>query len=249
MTTLNFWAKNLDGKTIKKDIPDFHYKELNELASLVRSKIAAEQENLERDQQFVHYASHELRTPITVISQNIEVLKKIMPMASNRADEMKKKAVQRLGRASDNITALIETLLWVNRKTTDDLPEENIRLDELIKEVFENLKYLLEGKKIKTIFETLPTTIKAPEAPLRIVLGNLIRNAFIHTMNGEIIIHQCSNTIIITNENLEHSNTNQLGFGFGLSLTSKLIQKMNWSYQNEPGPRGHKVTVSIDSED
>lgn len=249
MAALNIWANHLDGETVKNEMPDFYFRELNKMASFLMEKISEEHDRMRRDQQFLHYASHELRTPITIISQNIEVLKKLTPIDTEHARMMREKAVKRLGRASDNMGALIETLLWMGRKTTDDLPRKEIRIDSLIEEIVKNLAFLLKGKQIKVNLDTIPTSIFVAETPLRIVLANLIRNAFYHTSNGSVTIHQAADVVTITNEDLENDNNSNLGFGFGLSLTSKLVRKMDWSYRNKAGPKGHTVSIGIKQSD
>lgn len=246
MFALSLWTKNLDKEKIENDIPDFHYQELNELASLLREKFTAEQENMKREQEFLHNASHELRTPITIISQNIEVLNKVHSIDTKQARMMENKAVKRLGRAANNISALMETLLWIGSKKTIDLPRKEIQLDRFLNEMIESLAFLLKGKHIKLDIQTSPAVINVPEAPLRIILANLIRNAFHHTSGGTVIIHQTAGVISIINDDIENNNKDNLGFGFGLSLTAKLIDKMDWSYQNEARPGGHKVIIRLD---
>ncbi|WDP92760.1 MAG: HAMP domain-containing histidine kinase [Desulfobacter sp.] len=248
MAALSFWAKGLDKQRVSEDLPDFYYRELNELAALIREKIGAEQERIERDRQFLHYASHELRTPVTVIAQNIEVLKKAGGLNTDRAREMEKNALKRLSRAADNMGTLMETLLWMGRKTTGDLPRKEIQLDLVLNEIVESLKYLLEGKEVRLDLNTSPVVIGAPEAPLRIVLSNLVRNAFLHTSRGSVAVTQSGNVVTIINLETDgggDGGSGSPGFGFGLSLTSKLISKMDWSWQNEHGPAGHKAVLCI----
>lgn len=159
---------------------------------------------------------------------------------------MENKAVKRLGRAANNISALMETLLWIGSKKTIDLPRKEIQLDRFLNEMIESLAFLLKGKHIKLDIQTSPAVINVPEAPLRIILANLIRNAFHHTSGGTVIIHQTAGVISIINDDIENNNKDNLGFGFGLSLTAKLIDKMDWSYQNEARPGGHKVIIRLD---
>lgn len=245
MASLNQWANQLDIDTIKQAIPDFYYRELNDLAFLLCEKIAAEQQQLEKDQQFLHFASHELRTPITIISQNIEVLEKIRFMDTEKARTMETNAIKRLGRASENMGELIETLLWVGRGTVDDLPEEKIRLDLLIEDLAHSLNFLLKGKEIKVTLDIRPTTVSVAETPLRIVLSNLIRNAYHHSAGGKISIKQNQGQITITNSCSDSPCSPDSSFGFGLHLTSKLVRKMRWTYLHQTSSTEHSVTVNI----
>lgn len=228
ITGLNDWAQHLDRYTVKEKIPDFSFVELNELATLLHGKIAAEHEQLERGLQFVHHASHELRTPVTAISQNVEVLNRVLPLDTTRSKAMAQRALMRLGRATENIGSLIETLLWVGRDSSNPPQSSEIRIDRLVRQIVRNLAFLLKGKGIKVKLETCPGVVFAPEAPLRIVLTNLIRNAFQHTSEGTVLIRLEKGGVSISNS--ETACANALGFGFGLDLTRRLVGRMNWSY-------------------
>jgi signal transduction histidine kinase len=71
--SLKNWAKSLNQDNIKKPLPDFTYNELNVLASLIQDSLTSAQKSLNREQHFLSYASHELRTPISVIRSNVDL--------------------------------------------------------------------------------------------------------------------------------------------------------------------------------
>lgn len=75
--SLRGWAKSLNQKNLQNTPPDFTYNELNTLATLIRSSLLSAHESLEREQRFLSYASHELRTPISVIRSNVELLNRL----------------------------------------------------------------------------------------------------------------------------------------------------------------------------
>lgn len=242
MFDLNKWTKTI-GTTLNDPIPDFLYTELNELASLIHASMILEQKNIEKDRQFLQFASHELRTPITIIAQNIEILKRIATLDTMKARHMETKAVNRLERASCNMKNTIETLLWMGREDTNNLPVTPVRLDLLIDEVTENLLYLLKDKDVKIDVSVSPITLNVVEPLLHIILENLVRNAFFHTSSGVIKIHQRDETISIVNDFKEDENMS--GFGFGLKIASSLVDKMNWKYKNESFPGRHRVILSL----
>ena len=244
------WTKNLDNKQLSQPIPDFHYSELNNLASIVQSSLYSVQDSLEREQQFLGYASHELRTPIAITRTNTELLRKMID--KDIGVEKQLQVLDRLERASINMTDLTETLLWLNRKTELSIPLSSISIGLLTKQLLEELTYLLNGKSVEINIKTDETTQLLPEALCRIVINNLIRNALQHSTEGSIEITQSDHYLSIKNE--EHSDLNkqsssggnirnELGFGLGLELTERLVKQYNWQYINTSTEYGHYVEI------
>lgn len=244
------WTKNLDNKQLSQPIPDFHYSELNNLASIVQSSLYSVQDSLEREQQFLGYASHELRTPIAITRTNTELLRKMID--KDIGVEKQLQVLDRLERASINMTDLTETLLWLNRKTALSIPLSSISIGLLTKQLLEELTYLLNGKSVEINIKTDETTQLLPEALCRIVINNLIRNALQHSTEGSIEITQSGHYLSIKNQ--EHSDLNkqsssggnirnELGFGLGLELTERLVKQYNWQYINTSTEYGHYVEI------
>jgi len=74
--SLQDWAKNINIDDLKDPIPNFKYKELNDLAGIIHNSLGKVSKTLEREQEFLRYASHELRTPIAIIRSNSSILLK-----------------------------------------------------------------------------------------------------------------------------------------------------------------------------
>lgn len=246
IVALNAWANRLEGDSVKDVIPDFSYRELNELALLLQDKVAAEHYRLETDRQFLNYTSHELRTPITIIGHNVELLEKILSQDDNQPRTLEKEAVNRLKRAVDNMGALMETLLWLGRNTNLELACEEIRLDRLLAETVENLRFLINGREIEISLDTESAILLIPKIPLEIILANLVRNAFHHTPMGRVSIIQKACSVTITNTMDGWETGSGQGTGFGLNLTAKLIKKMGWCYQSKKGLSEYTVSVVIE---
>ena len=239
---LMVWTKKLDKKQLTQTIPDFHYSELNSLAKIVQSSLQSVQESLDREQQFLGYASHELRTPIAVSRTNTELLRKMI--AKGVSVEKQLQVIDRIERAAFNMTDLTETLLWLNRNTDKAIPIQNVSIGGLTQQLFEELTYLLNGKDVEVIIETDQTTYQLPESLCRIIINNLIRNAFQHTVEGQISITQKENSLIIENQKLqEGQGLNELGFGLGLELTERIVKQYQWQYKNVPSENGHFVEI------
>lgn len=239
---LKDWAKGLDNKQLSKPIPDFHYSELNTLARLIKKSLNSLQDSLERERTFLGYASHELRTPIAVSRSNSELLKKLI---ENKKDPKKQlEVVARILRASLTMTDLTETLLWLNRREGKELTTTRLQLGTLTKQLVSDLTYLTQGKAIRLEVETDNALCELPEGACRIIISNLIRNAFQHTMQGHVSIKQTGEQFLITNINDSANTSNaNLGFGLGLELTKRIIQQYGWQYKSTEMLGGKNVLV------
>jgi signal transduction histidine kinase len=130
----------------------------------------------------------------------------------------------------------------------EDLSRQSIALDEITEQLVDESRYLLTDKMISVSVATqLNSIIVQPEHPVRIVLGNLIRNAFQHTQQGEITIIQTNNTITIINQHDDgdYYRSNELGFGLGLQLTSQLTEKLGWGYSISNDQQQYRVVISF----
>ncbi len=242
------WTRGLTPATIKGDHPDFRYPELNHLATIIIDSFTSVQQSLDREHRFLRHTSHELRTPISVIRNNMELLRKLRSDAHQSGpqnDELQQSALERLDRASLTMKHLTETLLWLSRESVDDLPSKPVSLDWMILQLTEEMNYLLIGKPVSTNIKTQPHTQHLPEIAVRIVVGNLIRNAYQHCLEGSVQITQQGPKIEIVNPREERANSSDLGFGLGLDLTEQLCQKLGWSYKSGISDQHHYASVTF----
>ena len=241
---LREWAKSLDKNKLKQPVPNFQYSELNSLADIVQSSLSSVQSSLDREKQFLGYASHELRTPIAVTRTNTELLRK---MISKEVDKTRQEEVlERIERAAFTMTDLTETLLWLNRHEDKSLPTTTISFGKLVTQIKHELFYVLHGKQVDVSLESDDTKLELPLGLCRIVITNLIRNAFQHTNHGKVVIKQIGTVLEIDNYNFSENEPEQeLGFGLGLELTERLISQYGWYYENQPTLSGRFVLIKF----
>jgi len=235
ISALGNWARGLNEQTLKDPAPNFSYPELNDFAELVRSSLSSAQLGLEREHRFLRHTSHELRTPISVVRNNVELLHKLQDASQQQVDLRQLQAIERIDRASQTMLHLTETLLWLSRDNMESLPAKPVQLDALVQELVEQMRYLLRGKDVDVKLKTDPYSMPLAEAPARIVLGNLIRNAFQHSNEGEVKILQLHNCVRVSNtvSPVDDPDKEDLGFGLGLQLTTQLTSKLGWRYNNQ----------------
>ncbi|MBU2978165.1 HAMP domain-containing sensor histidine kinase [Alteromonas sp. C1M14] len=243
---LRQWAKTLDENTLSKPTPNFKYQELNELAEIVHASLQDVRKTLTREREFVSHASHELRTPIAVIRSSVELLHKFQ----EKGPGMGGNAIRRIEHASHTMTNLTETLLWLGRNDTDNLISKTIQPGALLTELVDELGYLLTGKQVTINIDTDNTEISLPATATRIVLGNLIRNAFQHTQQGSVQIIQSGTEIrIINDDELGDDDTptdnEHSGYGLGLQLVHRITKKLGWGYQQAFTATGCQVKIVL----
>lgn len=225
------WTSALEPDSLKADPPDFTYPELNNLAQLIRKSLSSVQESLDREHRFLRHTSHELRTPISTFRNNVELLRKLQS-SNQHLSEQEAQVIDRLDRSSLTMKHLTETLLWLSRDSAQAPPTHEVALHELIAQLTSEVEYLLQDKPVEVVLDTDPCTLVLPETVVRIVAGNLIRNAFQHSWKGTVTIRQCGATIEISNPYEPTPGNDDLGFGLGLNLTEQLCTKLNWRYSN-----------------
>jgi signal transduction histidine kinase len=244
ITAINQWAKHLNEHNLDKPIPDFVYPELNDFAKLVHQSLFTAKAGIEREEQLLRQTSHELRTPISVIRNNVELARKIQ--LKSHSQEVDECILDRIDRASLTMKQMTETLLWLNKEELSELSKQPVKLDVVVKDVVEQLAYLLQGKKVTLKVSLEPVTLALPQAATCIVIGNLIRNAFQHTQEGDVEILLTGSTLTIMNrEATSRKIQTDLGFGLGLKLTEQLTQKLNWPCVSEVTDSSYRVVLDV----
>ncbi len=240
---LSFWASNLSEKNIAEDRPNFRYQELNNLAQLIQNSLLSVRNALDREQELLRNCSHELRTPIAVISNNLELIQRLHPEKKPVEDQ----AFARMQRATKTMTDLTDTLLRLSQNETMMVELEPVEINVLIEQLSDQLCYLLTGKEV-VVNKTLPsTTLQLPKLAAQILLNNLIRNAYQHTLSGKIDIVINGNQIEIINDiqQCDISQPNEAGYGLGLKLCKKLADCYHWKLDIINDEHLHQVTVTF----
>ena len=242
---LAHWADSLDPEGLRRP-PDFRFRELNTVAARLGDAFERLSERLSEEQRFLRHASHELRAPLAVISGNIEILQKIN--GPERQGEPQGEALARLRAAMLDMQQLTETLLWLHRPADRPLHPEPVELGELVRNLVEENRYLLHGKAVDVAVTGTASLIVAPATPCRIVIANLVRNAFQYTHAGRIELHIGASQITIHNANETKVDRNpaagdDYGFGLGLKLVEQICARLDWTLSWTPSATGRSTTV------
>ncbi|MEE4695201.1 HAMP domain-containing sensor histidine kinase [Pseudomonas alliivorans] len=239
--------KQLDPERPAQRLP-VHYvqQELQEIASGINAHLERVEQFMARERSLLDQASHEFRTPIAVISGALDVLgRQALPASATPP-------LQRMRATVENLTEIMVALLFLSREPKVARADDPIELDRLLPELIRDHEHLLDGKPVRFaihIHETL--TLLAPEAMLRIAIGNLLRNAAENTYDGTIAVRLKNGTVSVTDSGegfdtaeasrrylsmVRQSTKAGTGKGLGLFLVRRICDRFHWRLTLESMP-------------
>ena len=150
------------------------------LARAINVMLDEEQAVEDHLRRFVADASHELRTPVTVIQGVAELWRKGALADPGAIDD----ALRRVGQESARMAALVEDLLLLARLDEGrPLGDDSIDLSQLARDVLDDLSAMYPSHhSLDEIDDAVTTT--GDSIRLRQVLSNLLVNAYVHTPSG-----------------------------------------------------------------
>ena len=208
--------------------------EVGVLASTIEKTLERISAFVARERYFTSSASHELRTPITVITGALELLEQSELSAADV------KALDRVRRATLDMKTTIEMFLCLARETDDGLYHEQFLVMPLVSNAIDLQRHLLSRKLVEVEIAQLanPSVCGHPQA-FAIAVNNLVRNAFEHTLAGQgpVKIRIEEHELLVTNQlssdtDQQHSPTeaSSHGYGLGLGIVQRLCERNGWSF-------------------
>lgn len=136
-----------------------------------------------RERAFTTDASHELRTPVGVVMGAVEVLKQ-----QGQLDEVQERALARIERAGTDMEGLIYSLMSLARERDGEQSPDRMdcQLLDIVDTALADLYPLRQHKKLTISVRGEAASVQADCRLLKVVVANLIRNAFVFTRTGEV---------------------------------------------------------------
>ncbi len=222
--------------------------EMRIIADAFNDYVQRSERYVERERAFINSASHELRTPIAVISGAARLASDHEGVPPAAREQM-----QRVLRNARQIEQLL-SLLLVLAKDPHRLAaiSDEIALDELLPEIVEDHRPLAEGKDLRVRVDALPSArVVAPVSIVQAAIGNLLRNAIEHSDRGEVQVQIEGSTVVITDpgHGMSPEEISRLyarlargesrdGGGIGLDLIARLCEHLGWRLDIDPSPAG-----------
>jgi len=230
--------------------------EVGVLAKALEQAMRRVETFIEREHRFSRYASHELRTPVTIIKGAVVLLKRKISYA-NEEDPIWR-PLQRIERSVTNMENIIEMLLWLSREDMTVDQNQNFEVVPVAQETIEQNRYLIGNKSVNIDFIPEDEPQLAIPTPLfQIALTNLIRNAIQHTPSGKVCVIIKDDRVIVsdTGRGMEPDDLKLVtqshirgdckkGFGLGLTIVKRLCDRLGWKLEIE-SETGRGTTVQL----
>lgn len=224
----------LDPQNLSSD-PDG---DVETLARALHGYASRIEEFVERERNFTRDASHELRSPLTVMKVAADVLleEELSPFAQ--------RAILRIKRSVREMEAMIEAFLILARESDTGLPQEDFIVNDAVRDEIERAQPLLEGKPVTLSLDEQATfALHAPPKVFAAMIGNLIRNACLYTEAGKVRVVIGADFVRIEDSGIGMSEdelaqafrpyfrgnrSTRGGHGVGLTLVRRLSDRFGW---------------------
>lgn len=220
-------------------LPGDGHNEIWVLASAIKGFAERINAFVERERNFTRDASHELRSPLTVIKMATELL-----LNDASLNESARRSVLRIERYVKEMEDLVEMFLLLAREPNYGLPAESVCVNEIVEDELERAR-LLAGDKPIAVSHTADfrLTVAGPRKVLSVLVGNLLRNAFSYTDAGRVAVHVGLRELLIEDSGIGiperavkeifrpffRGDVRQRGgHGVGLSIVKRLSDRFDW---------------------
>jgi len=224
--------------------------EVGQLAMALDSYAERLHHLVERDREFNADVSHELRSPLTVITGATELL-----LAQPDLDEKIRTRLLRIGRAarqSADITTALLHLVRAEQGIDKESSAQNV--GQVVRDLAHLYEPLIGSKDLRLdVREEDKVTVIAPESVIAVTVGNLVGNAMRYTTSGEVVITIGNGRAVVEDTgpgipeaDLDHvferhyrgQNISGKGSGLGLAIVKRLCELYGWSIQFRNRPTG-----------
>ena len=158
--------------------------EIGRLANSFNDLLARLADAFARERQFISDASHELKTPLTSINANAQMLLRW----GDQDRIVRRESLETIARESADLAGMVNGMLTLAKADRgDEIPKEPLSLAQIASEVAQNAAPRAAEKQIDLTFKYDGTPIVYGDAHLlRQLVGNLVDNAIKFTERGRV---------------------------------------------------------------
>ncbi len=224
----------------------------NAMLDRLESSRSALDESVRAQRQLVADASHELRTPVTSLRTNIEVL-----LAGGKlSEDERRRLLADVVEQSEELSTLVSDLIDLARGDEPRGDADDVRLDRVVEESLARARRNAPGLEFRTRIE--PVIVEGVPDRLERAVNNLLDNASRHSPEGGVVEVDVDNNGVrvrdhgsgIDETDLPHvfdrffrgaNVRGQQGSGLGLAIVRQVIEQHGGSVTAENAPDGGAI--------
>lgn len=182
---------------------------------------------------FLSVASHELKTPLTSLLGQAQLLQRRMLRDEHPGSDRDQRAIRTIVQQGQRLNHLISAMLDISRLETGQLAivREPLNLDTLLKQVVEELQPMLSRHSIRCELSEQPLVISGDSIRLMQAFQNLLQNAVKYSPDGGPIVVQ-----LAPQGRLAVVRISDQGLGIPAEALPKLFQRF---YRADQSTNGH----------
>ncbi|VAW76654.1 hypothetical protein MNBD_GAMMA12-1394 [hydrothermal vent metagenome] len=227
--------------------------ELKLIATQFNTYLDAMESYINREKALVSMASHELRTPVAIISGALDVLD-----GRDTLSAKDKKTINRIRVAVKEMDENVVAILTIARNGKQQQSSETIIISHLFKSIRQDLieEQVTYLNRVEIIESQVDHKIFCVKALVKILIKNLIQNSLQHT-SETVVLQQTEEGFIISDEGcgLPDHALKQLtsgkgcsidqGAGLGLFIVTLISEQLNWRISIDEQCHGTLILVSL----
>ena len=187
----------------------------------------------QRERNFTRDASHELRSPLTVIKMSVDMLGE-----EESLSDFGVRSVQRIKRAAREMEVLVEALLLLAREP-DASDSERFIVNDLLRPQLATARDLLAGRPIELLLEESDRfAVQGSPQAFSVLCWQLIRNACQQTEKGSVVVRVAPGVVSVSNH-ADHLYLASDGsrparasgadrHGFELAIAQRISDRFGW---------------------
>lgn len=239
--------------------------EISDLIDNFNKMITRLNNSFSSQQRFVENASHELKTPLTIIQTNLETLTSDASLSKTERNEM----ITAAQNAAHFMNSLTEDLLLLSL-LNQEIPKEQFSLTSTVKNTINQLTPLAEKRdiSIKRSVPKRPIMVKGNEILIQRAIMNLLENAIKYSPGtSEIMVAislQNNDALISVSDSgpgipmkeqkkifdrfyrIDKSRSRKTGgSGLGLSITKEIVEAHHGSIRLKSGKKGSTFIIYL----
>ncbi|HWU77981.1 MAG TPA: HAMP domain-containing sensor histidine kinase [Rhodanobacter sp.] len=187
----------------------------------------------QRERNFTRDASHELRSPLTVIKMSIDMLADEEGLSDFGA-----RSVRRINRASRELEMLVEALLVLARDADTPADTERFVVNDVLLEELQAARELLAGRPIELRLEQPARfALDGSAQAFSVLCWQLLRNACQQTEQGSVVVEVSADAVSVINhaatDQADGSDARRRGegvdrHGFELAIARQISDRFGW---------------------